>query len=58
VQNPIPLDKVSHFGITAGDKVSGPFSLEIDYIGVEYDPTHTEETAYEMYRTAKNIAAN
>lgn len=57
-QGPIPLDKVTNLGITAGDKINGPFSLEIDYIGVEYDPNITEEFAYEMYKTDKYIAAN
>lgn len=57
IQGPMPLDKISNFGITAADKIDGPFSLEIDYIGVMYDPSHTEETAYEMYRVPKNIVA-
>ncbi|XP_012255267.2 complex I intermediate-associated protein 30, mitochondrial [Athalia rosae] len=57
-QEPIPLDSIVNFGITAGDKVTGPFHLEIDYIGVIYDPNHKEEFAYEMYRTDKNIAAH
>lgn len=44
-------------GITAGDKINGPFNLEIDYIGLEYDPNLTEEFAYEMYQTDKYIVA-
>lgn len=47
-QEPIPLGKVSSFGITAA-RYPGKFSLEIDYIGLEYDPSFTEEFAYEMY---------
>jgi NADH dehydrogenase [ubiquinone] 1 alpha subcomplex assembly factor 1 len=54
-QNPIPLDKVTHVGISAGDKINGHFHLEIDYIGLEFDPTHTEEFAYEMYTMPKYI---
>jgi len=49
-QSPLPLNRVSNFGITVGDKNNGPFRLEIDYIGLECDPSHTEVTAYETYR--------
>ncbi|XP_046402284.1 complex I intermediate-associated protein 30, mitochondrial [Ischnura elegans] len=56
-QAPLALDRVSHLGITMGDKVNGPFRLEIDYIGLEFDPGHTEKFAYEMYRTPKYVAA-
>ncbi|XP_077284829.1 complex I intermediate-associated protein 30 [Arctopsyche grandis] len=52
----IPLDRITHFGVACGDKVDGRFNLEIEYIGVEFDPHHNEEFAYEMYRTDKNIA--
>jgi NADH dehydrogenase [ubiquinone] 1 alpha subcomplex assembly factor 1 len=52
-QNPIPLDKVTHVGISAADKVNGSFHLEIDYIGLEFDPAHNEEFAYEMYTMPK-----
>nr|CAG4650291.1 EOG090X091L [Sida crystallina] len=55
-QEPVPLDRISSFGITAGDQVNGPFRLEIDYIGLEYDPSHREETAYEMYKVPKLYA--
>lgn len=55
-QMPISLDSIVNFSITAGDKVTGPFSLEIDYVGVLYDENHTEEFAYEMYRTEPYIA--
>ncbi|XP_071453819.1 complex I intermediate-associated protein 30, mitochondrial [Hetaerina americana] len=56
-QAPITLDRISHFGISLGDKVNGPFRLEIDYIGLEYDPGHTETFAYEMYKVPKYVAA-
>ncbi|RZC42020.1 complex I intermediate-associated protein 30, mitochondrial [Asbolus verrucosus] len=56
-QYPIPLNKITSFGISAGDKVNGPFSLEIDYVGLEFDPNHTEEFAYEMYKAPKYIVA-
>jgi len=52
-QAAILLEKVTRFGITIADKNTGPFKLEIDYIAVEYDPTHEEEFAYEMYHTGK-----
>jgi len=49
-QSPLPLTRVSNLGITAADKNNGPFRLEIDYIGLECDPSHTEVTAYETYK--------
>lgn len=57
-QNPLPRDKVTSFGISAGDRFDGSFQLEIDYIGVEFDPNHTEEFAYEMYELPKYIAGH
>ncbi|XP_042543862.1 complex I intermediate-associated protein 30, mitochondrial isoform X2 [Dipodomys spectabilis] len=47
VQTPLMLDKIASIGFTLADKVDGPFFLEIDFIGVFNDPTHTEEFAYE-----------
>ncbi|GIY37358.1 complex I intermediate-associated protein 30, mitochondrial [Caerostris darwini] len=55
-QNPIPLHKVNSIGITAA-VVSGPFHLEIDYIGVHRDASHTEESAYELYKIPKEIVS-
>ncbi|KAM3962467.1 complex I intermediate-associated protein 30 [Aphomia sociella] len=54
-QNRIKLDRVTHFGISCGDKIPGKFGLEIEYVGLEFDPTHEEELAYEMYKTEKFI---
>ncbi|CAH0678791.1 unnamed protein product [Chilo suppressalis] len=54
-QNRMRFDKVTHFGITCGDKIPGRFNLEIEYIGLEFDPTHDEEFAYEMYKTDRYI---
>lgn len=51
------LDKITNLGFVAADKINGPFSLEIDYIGCEFDPAHTEEFAYEKYLITSNIAA-
>lgn len=45
-------NRVSRIGITAVglDWMDGEFNLEIDYIGVENNPYHTEKFAYEMYK--------
>lgn len=56
-QRPLDQELVSHFGITAADKTDGPFQLEIDYIALLYDPSQTEEFAYENYKLEKGIAA-
>ncbi|XP_030337444.1 complex I intermediate-associated protein 30, mitochondrial [Strigops habroptila] len=48
-QHPVWLDKISTLGFTIGDKVNGPFQLEIDFIGLLNDRAHTEEFAYETY---------
>ncbi|GBN16040.1 Complex I intermediate-associated protein 30, mitochondrial [Araneus ventricosus] len=53
-QDPMPRHKVNGVGITAA-AVSGPFHLEIDYIAVYRDMSHTEETAYEMYNMPMQI---
>jgi len=49
-QSPVPLTRITQFGISIMDKVSGPYHLEIDYVGLQNDPTHKEEFAYEMYK--------
>ncbi|XP_072929980.1 complex I intermediate-associated protein 30, mitochondrial [Epargyreus clarus] len=54
-QTRMRLDRVTHFGITCADKINGPFNLEIEYVGLEFDPTHDEEFAYEMYKTERFI---
>ncbi|NWU91380.1 CIA30 protein, partial [Upupa epops] len=45
----VSLTQISTLGFTIGDKVNGPFQLEIDFIGVLNDRAHTEEFAYEKY---------
>ncbi|RWS30044.1 putative complex I intermediate-associated protein 30-like protein, partial [Leptotrombidium deliense] len=49
-QRPYHMMNANEFGISLMDNNPGPFRLEIDYIGVEYDPAVLEESAYEMYR--------
>ncbi|KAL1501063.1 hypothetical protein ABEB36_006461 [Hypothenemus hampei] len=56
-QHPLTLNKISSFGISAQDRHGGRFNLEIDYIGLEYDPKHVEEFAYEMYKVDKGIVS-
>ncbi|XP_015120102.1 complex I intermediate-associated protein 30, mitochondrial [Diachasma alloeum] len=48
-QLPLRLWEVMSISFTAAG-ISGPFKLEIDYIGVENDPKHYEQFAYEMYK--------
>lgn len=36
-------------GILATDKFSGPFRLELDYIGFMYDSQHNDKTEYQGY---------
>lgn len=59
-QAELPSCKISRFGITTAgcDFMDGQFSLELDYIGVEFDPNHTEEFAYEMYQVPRFIVGN
>ncbi|XP_058828551.1 complex I intermediate-associated protein 30, mitochondrial [Topomyia yanbarensis] len=58
-QGPVPLNRVSSVGFSVGARGGheGAFRLEFDYIGVEYDPSHREEFAYEMYKQQKYIVA-
>lgn len=58
-QYPIPLNKITTFGFSVSGRGGfvGTYNLEIDYVGLEYDPALTEEFAYEMYRTEKYIVA-
>lgn len=57
-QSPVFLEKVTSFGITLADQTVGNFNLEIDYIGLAYDPGHTEEFAYELYKHDNYIVQN
>lgn len=46
---------IKNIGITCMDGVEGPFSLEIDFIGVLKDKESTEDFAYETYRIPKYV---
>ncbi|KAL8601549.1 hypothetical protein ACOMHN_003815 [Nucella lapillus] len=48
-QEAIPLEKVTHLGISIGDGNEGPFNLEIDSIAVLVDENNRELFAYESY---------
>ncbi|XP_013414582.1 complex I intermediate-associated protein 30, mitochondrial isoform X2 [Lingula anatina] len=52
VQRPLDLSRVAVCSIIIADGTAGPFSLELDYIGVYCDKEHKEVHAYEMYRTS------
>lgn len=58
-QYPINLQRVTSLGFSVGARGSteGPFSLEIGYVGLEFDPNHLEEFAYEMYQMPKYMVA-
>ncbi|CAO1441096.1 unnamed protein product [Diamesa hyperborea] len=58
-QFPIPLERVTNLGfsVSARGGHEGNFNLEFDYIGLEFDPSHREEFAYEMYKQDKYIVA-
>lgn len=42
-------DSVRMISFTLMDRVEGPFSFEIDYIGFYRDPINQEDFAYEQY---------
>lgn len=50
-QYPLSTDKITTLGFTLADRANGPFQLEIDFIGLCKDETHTEEFAYELYKS-------
>ncbi|KAG9465682.1 hypothetical protein GDO78_017909 [Eleutherodactylus coqui] len=50
-QYPLWPDKITTLGFTLGDRADGPFQLEIDFIGLCRDEAHTEEFAYELYKS-------
>lgn len=49
----VPKYQISGLGITCVNN-PGPFHLEIDYIGVHWDPNHREDFAYEMYHIPRS----
>lgn len=48
-QFPITLSNISSVGLTLKDTYTGPFKLDIEYIGLEYDSRNYEEFSYEFY---------
>lgn len=56
-QFPLPSNKVTSVGISVSSRggFDGNFNLELDYIGLQFDPDHTEVFAYEMYKQDKYI---
>ncbi len=50
----IQKDQISQIGFLLSDQNTGPFNLEIDYVGAMRDDSWTEETAYEFYFHKEN----
>ncbi|CRK88429.1 CLUMA_CG002237, isoform A [Clunio marinus] len=52
-----PVDRVTSVGFSVSGRAGydGNFSLEVDYIGLEFDPHETEDFAYETYKVDKYI---
>jgi len=48
-QVPILENRTCSIGIVLMDKIDGPFRLEVGFIGVTYDKSHSEKFAYESY---------
>lgn len=48
-QQVLEQDEIRSFGVTICDDIDAPFQLEIDYIGLEVNGRHFEESAYESY---------
>ncbi|CAG2168281.1 unnamed protein product [Oppiella nova] len=53
-QDSLPKNSVSQIGFLLADQNTGPFSLEIDYVGAMQDDAWTDETAYEKYWHKEN----
>ena len=54
-QFPPFLSLVSTVSITLTERFTGPFALEIDYIGIDSDIIHEEGTAYESYAIKEGL---
>ena len=48
-QYTVPVNSITSYGFTLMDGNTGPFSLEIDYIGLVNDPSCEEQFVYEKY---------
>jgi len=54
-QEAVQLDRVSSLGITIADANPGPFSLEVDFIGLVYDENHVDTFEYEMFPVSTTV---
>jgi NADH dehydrogenase [ubiquinone] 1 alpha subcomplex assembly factor 1 len=54
-QEAVQLDRVASIGITIADANSGPFNLELDFIGLLYDENHVDTFEYEMYPVSPSV---
>ncbi|XP_026314845.1 complex I intermediate-associated protein 30, mitochondrial [Hyposmocoma kahamanoa] len=57
-QNRMRLDRVTHFGISCGDKIEGPFDLEIEYVDVpEQKFVYFKDGIMEVWRVPMSQSA-
>ena len=49
-QTRMRLDRITHFGISCGDKINGVFNLEVEYIGKHSCYLNTRVIEHRCYK--------